>query len=247
MAGEWIKLDAWIFDKPEVLRLSRLLGEDVHAVVGSLVFFWIWLDRHSVDGTVDGVTSSDVDAVANREGFAEAMAAVGWLRFDDKNERIEVPNFDAHNGETAKKRALKNDRQARWRASSTGASTREEKRREEVRPKALSDSPPATADVVSLPRKTTELREQAKDLLAFLNDRTSRHFRDSAANLDPLIARLKEGVSPGEVRAVMARKIREWGTDEKMAKYLRPETLFNRTKFHQYLGEVPPPEPVHAA
>ena len=59
----------------------------------------------------------------------------------DANETLTLPHFDRHNGETAKKRALKNRRQAKWRqksvdgAASTIASTREEKRREDIKEK----------------------------------------------------------------------------------------------------------------
>jgi uncharacterized phage protein (TIGR02220 family) len=106
------------------------------------------------------------------------------------------------------------------------------------REETMSDSPAANADVVALePRR---LRRTAGELLTFLNERTNHHYRETAVNLDPLIARLKEGVTPGEVKAVIARKIREWGSDDRMAKYLRPKTLFTATNFHNYLGEVPP-------
>jgi len=68
---------------------------------------------------------------------------VGWLECWNDSEKVSLPNFENHNGETAKKRALKNKRQTEWRRNSgnnvdsdasTGASTREEKRREENPP-----------------------------------------------------------------------------------------------------------------
>ena len=108
----------------------------------------------------------------------------------------------------------------------------------------LSDSPPATSDVLPLPSqsgKPSKLRQEAIELLGFLNERTDRHFRPTDQTLKPIMARLKEGFTVGECRAVIARKRREWqGTD--MSKFLRPDTLFNATKFAQYIGEVPPPE-----
>ncbi len=52
-----------------------------------------------------------------------------------------------------------------------------------------------------------------------------------------LAARLKES-TPDEIRAVIDAKAAEWRTDVKMAKYLRPETLFNATKFAGYVGEL---------
>jgi hypothetical protein len=144
MAGEWIKVELATPDKPEVLRLARILKIDKDAVFGKLIRLWAWFDRVSVDGRVDGAVSSDVDAMCHHDGFAVAAKAVGWLDYDDEAEWLLLPKFDRHNGETAKQRGLKNERQARWRANkdapvdkapSTKASTREEKRREEEKQK----------------------------------------------------------------------------------------------------------------
>lgn len=139
MAGEWIKLTSNIHTKPEVFKLARLLSENVDTAIGLLVRFWCWADSVTVDGVVDGVESSDVDAVVYRSGFCDALISVGWARKSESGAGIEIPNFSRHNGESAKKRTLKNERQARWRAGkvddsvvgavSTKAPTREEKRR----------------------------------------------------------------------------------------------------------------------
>lgn len=153
MAGEWIKVEAATADKPEVLRMARLLKIDRDAVFGKLTRLWAWFDSNSVDGVVDGVVDADIDRICYCEGFAAACVAVGWLKYDADAERASLPNFERHNGETAKQRALKNRRQANWRKSvdaavdtppSTKASTREEKRREEEK------HTPAKAGPVSL-------------------------------------------------------------------------------------------------
>lgn len=85
---------------------------------------------------------------------------------------------------------------------------------------------------------TRPYREEAKEVLAFLNEKSGRRYREIGANLDMIIARLKSGVTVQQCKTLIARKVRDWGADEKMAKYLRPETLFNRTKFEAYLAEV---------
>lgn len=142
MAGDWIKMTHSLCDKPEVRRIARMIQCDVDTVVGKLHRFWCWIDDATVDGVVDGVVSTDVDDIVRKEGFADALESVGWVSFDGENERLEVPNFDSHNGQTAKKRGQKNKRQAKWRKAKDGgvddsastsksskASTREEKRR----------------------------------------------------------------------------------------------------------------------
>lgn len=78
----------------------------------------------------------------------------------------------------------------------------------------------------------------AHQILDFLNSKTGRHYRPVDANLKPILARLKEGATEQDLRQVIALKCRAWATDEKMAVYLRPATLFNATKFAQYVGEL---------
>jgi uncharacterized phage protein (TIGR02220 family) len=75
-------------------------------------------------------------------------------------------------------------------------------------------------------------------VLGFLNEKTGRNYQPSPANIDLIVARLKDGSTPDELRAVIAKKCREWKGDATMDQYLRPATLFNRTKFAQYQGEL---------
>src|SRR5688572_29570076 len=95
--------------------MARHLNIHKDAVVGKMVRVLAWFDRNSVDGVVDGVVATDVDAIAYQDGFAHAMSAVGWLVIDPAIAQVKMPKFDRHNGESAKKRALKNERQSRWR------------------------------------------------------------------------------------------------------------------------------------
>lgn len=83
-----------------------------------------------------------------------------------------------------------------------------------------------------------ELNEKAKEILAFLNERTGKRYKPVAANIEKIRARLKEGYTEAELRQVVVRKCRQWLGDEKMEPYLRPATLFNREKMAQYSGEL---------
>jgi uncharacterized phage protein (TIGR02220 family) len=47
-------------------------------------------------------------------------------------------------------------------------------------------------------------------------------------------ARVRDGFTLDDFKAVIDAKVAQWGEDEKMAEYLRPETLFG-TKFEGYL------------
>lgn len=83
------------------------------------------------------------------------------------------------------------------------------------------------------------MRTAARELLAYLNKKAEKHFQPTPANVEPIIARLREGATFDQCWAIIGLKAAEWKNDAKMRKFLRPETLFNRTKFASYQGELP--------
>ena len=100
------------------------------------------------------------------------------------------------------------------------------------------------------PEKPSASRQTALRVLEFLNQKTGRSYRayeglngkrKPTASLELILARLKSGATEQDMRGVIARKVREWREDPKMAKFLRPATLFNRTNYDQYVGEQEPP------
>jgi len=150
MAGDWLKMDCSTPDKPEVLAITARMGwDDPDLTVGKLFRVWRWFDQQTTNGNAAGVTSALLDRIAGVSGFAQAMQSVGWLAVSDAG--LELPNFDKHNGATAKARAQTAKRVASHRASDdanaasnaqtvTGALAREEKRREEVKKGAKAPS-----------------------------------------------------------------------------------------------------------
>lgn len=87
----------------------------------------------------------------------------------------------------------------------------------------------------------------ASEVLNFLNEKTGRAYEPVKANLQLIQARLREGASVADLRAVIAMKCREWKGDPKMEKFLRPLTLFRASNFAQYKGELINVEADHAA
>lgn len=109
--------------------------------------------------------------------------------------------------------------------------------------KGDTDTVPDTVTVPVPEKKETNtcrdksLREKAGIVLDFLNEKAGKAFRPVPANLDFIVARLKDGVTIQTCKTLICRKINDWkGTDQ--AKYLRPATLFNKTKCEQYIGEI---------
>lgn len=77
-----------------------------------------------------------------------------------------------------------------------------------------------------------------KEIVSFLNERIGANYRSSSKKTASLInARLKEGFTLDDFKAVIDKKASDWLGDSKMGRYLRPETLFG-TKFEGYLQEA---------
>ena len=144
MAGDWIKVDTVLCDKPEVWRLAEITGLDPDAVVGKLIRLWAWMDQHLVSGDAASVTAKQIDAVCRCEKFSTALATVGWLVIHRKNGGITVPNWDRHNGKTAKDRALTRDRMKRSRDADGVTKTAPEKRRYKRKEEEKKSRPPAS-------------------------------------------------------------------------------------------------------
>lgn len=167
MAGDWVKMRVALSYDLKVVRIARMLEpvlcvtlqrDSCHArvtqlcVIGALFRFWSAAQEASEDGKLGSLTPEDVDSVAGIPGFYDALAAVGWVEIDETGS-LQVHNWEAHNGEGAKRRLLASRRQQRRRAKDPAKSTeavtperdksvtREEKRREEIKHAPPGDTP----------------------------------------------------------------------------------------------------------
>jgi len=86
----------------------------------------------------------------------------------------------------------------------------------------IKDSLSASADAVSV--------------LTYLNSIFSSKYRHTTkSHIENINARLAEGHTIEDCKAVIDHKFTEWGNDAKMSQYLRPQTLFQTGKFQGYL------------
>jgi hypothetical protein len=103
MAGDWLKVETSTPDKPEILQMAHDLSIDPDAVVGKLIRVWSWFDSHSEEGNAPSVSKLLLDRSVGVTGFVNCMISVDWMR--EEGETLTIPNFDNHNGASAKKRA----------------------------------------------------------------------------------------------------------------------------------------------
>jgi uncharacterized phage protein (TIGR02220 family) len=75
-----------------------------------------------------------------------------------------------------------------------------------------------------------------KAIVSYLNEKAGTNYKHTTAKTRTAIhARLEEGFTLDDFKTVIDKKCADWLCDEKMEKYLRPETLFG-TKFEGYLN-----------
>lgn len=75
-------------------------------------------------------------------------------------------------------------------------------------------------------------KDIAISVLEYLNEQAGTHFKPIESNLKFINARLKD-YTEEDLKAVVDKKVADWKGGE-MQMYLRPETLFNATKFETY-------------
>ena len=91
---------------------------------------------------------------------------------------------------------------------------------------------PKPADPADEERKASAVR-----VMEFFNAVCNSSFSTTAkSNIEPIIARLKQGYSFEDFKFVISDRKRKWGEDPKMCEYLRPSTLFAPKNFENYLN-----------
>ena len=91
-------------------------------------------------------------------------------------------------------------------------------------------------------KQRTENKEQQEEdlpyaeIISYLNEKTSSRYRNTESTKKLIRARIKEGFTKDDFITVIDNKVKTWKGTE-WEKYLRPQTLFNATKFQGYLNE----------
>ena len=78
--------------------------------------------------------------------------------------------------------------------------------------------------------------EVCTEIIDYLNEKTSSRYRSTESTKKLIRARMEEGFAKEDFFTVIDNKVRSWKGTE-WEKYLRPQTLFNATKFQGYLNE----------
>lgn len=129
MAGDWIEWSKGLARKPEVLAIAQDLHMSRFEVAGRLMEVWEWFDDNSRDGnafvTLQALQGCNVASLE----FLEAMKKQRWLVV--KKSGVIIPNWERHNSQSAKERALTRRRVAKFRNDSVTPAALPQKRTEQ--------------------------------------------------------------------------------------------------------------------
>jgi uncharacterized phage protein (TIGR02220 family) len=101
---------------------------------------------------------------------------------------------------------------------------------------SVSEKKPAPkGSMAALKALASIVDDTADKVIDYLNMQAGTQYRCGGANQKLINARLKE-FTKQDMFEVISKKCDEWKGTE-MARYLRPSTLFNATKFEEYLNQ----------
>lgn len=241
----YLNLDLDYFSHPKVVRLVGLLGQEAFVVP---IRLWTYAGKHHAErGLLEGYSKHELEAAMSWSGekdiCVDALLKVGLL--EEIKNGFKIHDWKDHAGHlSAFKRRAKSAAKKRWSNYATS-----------IAKSKTTNAPNLSSPLLTVPlqedkkeetplsRSPRDFMRDAREVLQFLNAKTGRNYREVDSNLKLIAARLRGQSESTQVdvqtcKSIIAKKVRAWGSDPKMMDYLRPETLFGKTKFESYLGEL---------
>jgi len=135
---------------------------------------------------------------------------------------------DASKSDPSKFEASKNSKKGSFDPSESGGDP-------SVKPTTDPSDKKPSCPVASQPDPEVLITDQAKQVLTHLNQVTNSRYQVSTTSLQNIRARIGEGFTVSELVLVVDYCNAKWGNDLNMSDYLRPQTLFQPSKFPGYL------------
>jgi len=214
----WFHVSHDINSDPEVWELTDKFGERA---------FRIWMEILSIADRYDGLVPGEIKYLSSTlaakcksrsrtvEGIIKYAADKEWIVYDPV-------------------RRLRNQLKYRPRRETN-----------KTPPGKHYAPPPHSPHTPALPKdkKIPYVRQKTPDavpgLIAYFNEKCGTTFKaNGKSTTGHLKARLRDGFTAEDIKAVIDHKAEEWGSDAKMVKFLRPITLFGPEKFEGYLQEA---------
>lgn len=100
--NNWTMLDLDLPENPKVTILADALHKDEDVILGMLVRYFCWINKHFSSGETK-LTPVQVDKIFRKKGFAHALISVGWASLDEAG-CFFIQDYDTYNGESSRKR-----------------------------------------------------------------------------------------------------------------------------------------------
>ena len=132
---------------PAVMYCAAEMNTTESHVVGLLHALWSWASRNCCDGSVTGASLESIGRVIGAPELPPLLVKVGWLQVEDSGPLplISFPNWERHNSQSAKQRALTALRMAKSRAAHSDATSvtkaQPEQEQEKIHAPALAHGP----------------------------------------------------------------------------------------------------------
>lgn len=225
----WIESHQQLKDHPKVFELMSMMEWDLDQTIGKLHRFWWWCVDYAEDGNLTKFSDSQIGHAVGLNGdqakcFVKAMLETCWL---DRE-----PYFRVHDWWRYIGRFL-NGKYSRHPKSAERVRKLYKCRTATVRKPCLPNltKPNKTTPPYSPPKGCV----QSQEILEYLNLKSGKKFSLRGRTLGFISSRLAD-FSAADLKRVIDLKVQHWRGTE-MDKYLRPETLFNATKFESYVNE----------
>lgn len=217
----------------------------------SQIYMYAKIFKSMFDGTLRGKSDPllvfvNLLANADKEGFVDRHfraisdeTGIPIDRVEAAVTQLESPDDDSRTQELQGRRLERIDEHRNWgwrivnylkyRKMQDEESRRESQRERQRACRARKSEKSPTAN------NGKDFKPDAIKIIALLNEKSGRDFRNSDCSLTPVMARLAEpDVTVDGVMKMVERQVKLWKGDGKMEEYLRPGTLFGKEKFNAY-------------
>ena len=192
------------------------------------IFMYLWSQADSWEFNEIEVSRHSTDGRDSLRSGLKELEAMGYL--DRKRERDDKGRVGSSKWVLHEKPMLKN------RTLDKSMQDNGTQRSHQHKITSIEDNIKGSIYSQAKPDKSLEIRKQ---IINYLNEKLGTKYKpNSSKNKTVINARLNEGYQLDDFKEVIDNKYADWSDSPKMAKFLRPETLFG-TKFEGYLNEKP--------
>ncbi len=225
-----IHLATGIPNNPKTRKLVRLLGDHGFAC---LVRLWCFAGEFKQKGVLLNMDVADIEEQVLWKGdpgdFVATLEDENWLEKDPSSGEYSIHQWREHQPWIyyAEERSMvARDNAVKGWVTRRGG----EKYIDPERGKGKKKKETALEDVIPI-----------REIVEYLNQKADKAFSHTSKSTKRFIAaRWKDGFSLEDFKKVIDNQVAKWKGDPTYDAYLRPETLFNETKFQGYLNGPSP-------